>query len=271
MTRGRRAAGLRRSHAGGAGAGGRTGAGPMRRGKHGAGRATRRHRAGAGQDGPDGTRRPGGAGKAQAGGLVQWFGMRSWCTPASGMNCAQPGHGTPRRVYSRLSALGSRLSALGSRLSALGSRLSALGSRLSALGSRLSALGSRLSALGSQLSALSSQLSILSALAASCRIVCIGGVVRRSCATLDMPASRTAGHGPLALAGAASSLAPGPSPFGCAARHWPIAARRPGSVSANTALVCCDCFIGRLPRWEEPSAQAASAPTVADRRSIGLV
>ena len=70
----------------------------------------------------------------------------------------------------------------------------------------------------------------------------------------------------IALAGAASSLASGPSPLGCAARHWPIAARRPGSVSANTALVCCDCFIGRLPRWEEPSAQAASAPTVADHR-----
>ena len=119
---------------------------------------------------------------------------------------------------SRLSALGSRLSALGSRLSALGSRLSALGSRLSALGSRLSALGSRLSALGSRLSgsrlsALGSRLSILSALAASCRIVCIGDGVQRSCATLGMPASRTAGHTPLALAGTASSLAPGPSPL----------------------------------------------------------
>ena len=88
-------------------------------------------------------------------------------------------------------------------------------------------------------------------------------------AALDVPASRTAGHGPLALAGAASSLAPGPSPFGCAARHWPVAAaRRPGGVSANTALVCCDCFIDRLPRWEEPSAQAASAPAVAGRRLI---
>ena len=193
--------------------------------------------------------------------------------------CAQPRHDAPRRLSalgsrlsalgsrlsalgSRLSALGSRLSALGSRLSALGSRLSALGSRLSALGSRLSALGSRLSALGSRLSALGSRLSALSLLSASAT-ACRGPVPT----TLDMPASRTAGHGPLALAGAASSLAPGPSPLGCAARHWPITtARRPGSVSANTALVCCDCFIGRLPRWEEPSAQAASAPTVADHR-----
>ena len=153
-----------------------------------------------------------------------------------------------------------------SRLSAGG--ISALGSRLSALGSRLSALGSRLSALGSRLSALDIVCIGLSVLAASCRIVCIGDGVRRSCATLDMPVSRTAGHTPLALAGTASSLAPGPSPLGCAARHWPIAARRPGSVSANTALVCCDCFncfncfncfIGRHLRWEEPPAQAAFA------------
>ena len=176
-----------------------------------------------------------------------WYELRSagaWCTAAGGIN----------------SALGSRLSALGSRLSALGSRLSALGSRLSALGSRLSALGSRLSlivCIG------------LSALAASCRIVCIGDDVRRSCATLDMPASRTAGHTPIALAGAASSLAPGPSPLGCAARHWPIAARRPGSVSANTALVCCDCFIGRVPRWEDSLARAASAPAFAGHRLTG--
>ena len=174
-----------------------------------------------------------------------WYELRSagaWCTAAGGIN-------------SRLSALGSRLSALGSRLSALGSRLSALGSRLSALGSR-----SR-----SRLSALNIVCIGLSVLAASCRIVCIGDGVRRSCATLDMPVSRTAGHTPLALAGTASSLAPGPSPLGCAARHWPIAARRPGSVSANTALVCCDCFncfncfIGRHLRWEEPPAQAAFA------------
>ena len=166
-------------------------------------------------------------------------------------------------VGSRLSALGSRLSALGSRLSALGSRLSALGSRLSALGSRLSALGSRLSALGSRLSA-----HIIVCIG---KIVCIGDGVQRSPTTLDMPASRTAGHGPLALAGATSSFAPGPSPLGCAARHWPIAARRPGSVSANTALVCCDCFIGRLPHWEDSLARTASAPAFADRRFMRSV
>ena len=111
-------AGPRRSRTGGTAAGGRSGAaggqdaGPRRRGKPGSGKGVRPGRTGAGQDGPDGPRRPGDAGKAQAGGLVQRFGMRSWCTPASGMNCAQPGHGTPRRVYSRLSALGSRLSLL---------------------------------------------------------------------------------------------------------------------------------------------------------------
>ena len=120
---------------------------------------------------------------------------------------------------------------------------------------RWAASRSVLSALGSRLSALN--------------IVCIGDGAQRSPTTLDMPASRTAGHGPLALAGAASSLAPGPSPRGCAAGHWPIAARRPGSVSANTALVCCDCFIGRLPRWEDPLAQVTFAPTVAGRRSAG--
>ena len=138
------------------------------------------------------------------------------------------GMDAPAGIISRLSALGSRLSALGSRLSALGSRLSALGSRLSALGSRLSALGSRLSALGSRLSALGSRLSALgsrllitvrpSGLASALSIsVCVGSGVRRSPTALDVPASRTAGHGdPLALAVAASSLAPGPSPRGCA-------------------------------------------------------
>ena len=118
----------------------------------------------------------------------------------------------------------------------------ALGSRLSALGSRLSALGSRLSALGSLIS------------------VCIGSGVQRSPTTLDMPASCTAGHGPLALAGAVSSLAPGPSPRGCAATPGSItaAARPASSVSANTASVCCDCFIGRVPRWNRPWVQCKS-------------
>ena len=157
---------------------------------------------------------------------------------------------------SRLSALGSRLSALGSRLSALGSRLSALGSRLSALGSRLSALGSRLSALGSRLSALGSRLSALGSLIS----VCIGSGVRRSPTTLDMPASCTVGHNPLALAVAASSLAPGASPCGCAAMPGSItaAARPASSVRANTASVCCDCFIGRVPRWNRPWVQCKS-------------
>ena len=149
-------------------------------------------------------------------------------------------------------------------LRSAGAWCTAAGGINSALGSRLSALGSRLSALGSRLSALGSRLSLLSASATAGR-----GPVRPP-AALDVPASRTAGHTPIALAGAASSLAPGPSPFGCAARHWPVAAaRRPGGVSANTALVCCDCFIDRLPRWEEPSARAASAPAVAGCRLTG--
>ena len=84
MTRGRRAAGLRRSHAGGAGAGGGTGAGPMRRGKHGAGRATRpASGAGRGRTVLTGRGAPGARGRLRR---ADW---------SSGSGCA---HGAPRRV-----------------------------------------------------------------------------------------------------------------------------------------------------------------------------
>ena len=36
------------------------------------------------------------------------------------------------------------------------------------------------------------------------------------------------------------------------ARPITAAARLASSVSANTAPVCCDCFIGRVPRWDSP-------------------
>ena len=84
--------------------------------------------------------------------------------------------------------------------------------------------------------------------------------------------SKVNGVSPSCSAGSALKYAVSPSATsrvdtGSAALAAPTCASTASTVPSAVDTMCCDCFIGRLPRWEDPLAQVTFAPTFAGRRS----